>query len=1408
MAVGIIISCVVIVAIVMILKRRFVKKESFEDVPSVTSLVRREHGIEFGDDSKIMIKKRMNDGISDNSTVDKACTKAKVWYYKQVESKSDLYELDSKNFTVLTLTRKDDMQCISKNNKAAVTEDIKSRDVLKRDVQILTQESDFSLKQDPDPNDKFKDGLIREYCAYYIGEDDEATLNKDINIQFELDKEDTELVFFGRPLKASELRDQGFKQKIGGGASFCKIALKPEVNEKRQIPLQDSTFTRLFKRVEKNVYNVVYRNDMSKEVVNMSGIASLTDFRNKYCVMDCSKIIDKPNLWKKHNENTFKRTNFVDVVTNPTKRFCEETLDNDGKKIPTSSEYIKRSEDIDSERYKYDESTDTYKSKLEYNSQDVYYEGGDPKFEKPLTKCDIGYSYETAKPVKKVIDQLRWIYVEDRKCVDVNPCDKIFPTPLKFDFGREVQVGSYEYKKIEVNNKPKFEKFLTCKGIQIECNISTQKVKQAKKIRPVLMIKKKDKEVVLKAILDSSGQVSKLIGKSNDPLDPPIMVKCTEESILGDDKHKVYIQKPDELRPIPGDNIALSWNPKWKENVQTIDCNGKNVAEPVAKNEKLAYKQDKESTETEDGSLFTEFNLFPGDEFEFYVKSGSYAVKLTGLSIVFNAQYSEIIVEPATYTTNNTCGIQKYDECDYKTQYYSPSDKYSCKKYSERTPKCPTSISSEHDNLDCNVSKSYKKLSGDAKPDIIHNDDIQLNADFEKCQEVCETRPGCTSVDYMPEFRECIFRGHETRIIKFYGVDSNAKRKVTITHGNDRRRETEITGDGEVKLARPSQIESIEIVGGLVKKVVLYRHDNSVQKEYSETDLKKFVHTEQLMIIDGVYFNVNAVVKSNEFASASTSQSAPAANKSCIRTVTAKRLDFAGGWGMDLKFKCGDKTINIGRSADGVNERTSDGIDLTSADCPKEINKTNWLNPEKYPDRFGITVSDCKSADQESQVAPVSKDRMLKCVDSRNRGKNKWVSHGRKTFTEEEARAKCAGYKYMSLECPTDKTNFEVWCANDLSGMPVLPDDDCKGKPSVKSLNNGKNGGCNAGGGSFKTTEGLNKGGWHRGSVYEIKPGAVKVPDDASSQAKCYGARYWDLRAAFGSNEAALNNHYKRHGVKEGRNKSCTMSDAEARCYLDRYEDVKNFAGSDLNKAREHFYKTGMSENRDFVCPPGVKELKCYVQRYPDLQKAFGTNYDTPGTSSTLYKAGQHWNGYGKKEGRNFSCKDVPKSPAASAAKATASAANDSKVSWRKIPGGLKQVDIDGNTVCGVNSRDHIYCKDDLEGAGWRKLPGRLKHVSVSGGKLYGVNKGDSIYYSPNTKGNWRQISGGLKQVDIDGKTVCGVNSSDHIYCKDDLEGAGWRRLPGSLKYVSVSGGKLYGVNSGDSIYYSPGNKI
>ena len=160
----------------------------------------------------------------------------------------------------------------------------------------------------------------------------------------------------------------------------------------------------------------------------------------------------------------------------------------------------------------------------------------------------------------------------------------------------------------------------------------------------------------------------------------------------------------------------------------------------------------------------------------------------------------------------------------------------------------------------------------------------------------------------------------------------------------------------------------------------------------------------------------------------------------------------------------------------------------------------------------------------------------------------------------------------------------------------------------------------------------------------EIQPSAPNetftVPTGANSLSECYGARYWDLRAAFGTDKAKLGEHYTTFTTNgpETRSNSCTLSDAEAQCYLDRYSDAKTYAGTNLKLARKHYYNTGMAENRDFTCPPGVTELKCYGKRYPDLQNALGTDYDARNTQSTIYKLGQHWSRHGKGEGRDFSC--------------------------------------------------------------------------------------------------------------------------------------------------------------------------
>ena len=130
------------------------------------------------------------------------------------------------------------------------------------------------------------------------------------------------------------------------------------------------------------------------------------------------------------------------------------------------------------------------------------------------------------------------------------------------------------------------------------------------------------------------------------------------------------------------------------------------------------------------------------------------------------------------------------------------------------------------------------------------------------------------------------------------------------------------------------------------------------------------------------------------------------------------------------------------------------------------------------------TAAEIAAAD--AAAAAAATPSMLKCLNTRQRGAKGWTQHPRAVHTEAEARALCAGKKYMSLECPT-KDGYEVWCANDITDMPVLDDAECMGNTTTKSVpGHPTNGGCDAGGGKYVTSEGLNMGGAHRGSLYVI----------------------------------------------------------------------------------------------------------------------------------------------------------------------------------------------------------------------------------------------------------------------------------------------------------------------------------
>jgi len=79
-------------------------------------------------------------------------------------------------------------------------------------------------------------------------------------------------------------------------------------------------------------------------------------------------------------------------------------------------------------------------------------------------------------------------------------------------------------------------------------------------------------------------------------------------------------------------------------------------------------------------------------------------------------------------------------------------------------------------------------------------------------------------------------------------------------------------------------------------------------------------------------------------------------SESCQRFVTVTRTN-GDSWGMDLKFKCGDKTLSVGPS-DG-RTKTIRVDNLVDGSCPSIVNQKNWLGGETHGDTFTITNGAC-----------------------------------------------------------------------------------------------------------------------------------------------------------------------------------------------------------------------------------------------------------------------------------------------------------------------------------------------------------------------------------------------------------------------------------------------------------------
>ena len=104
--------------------------------------------------------------------------------------------------------------------------------------------------------------------------------------------------------------------------------------------------------------------------------------------------------------------------------------------------------------------------------------------------------------------------------------------------------------------------------------------------------------------------------------------------------------------------------------------------------------------------------------------------------------------------------------------------------------------------------------------------------------------------------------------------------------------------------------------------------------------------------------------------------------------------------------------------------------------------------------------------------------------------------------------------------------------------------------------------------------------------------------------AQYYSDQYADLKAAFGTDEAKLFQHFLNYGAKEGRSMSPVF---DVVYYRERYEDLDKAFGDNWDAYVEHYFTYGVNEDRD----NGTDfDPKLYLESYGDLQAAFGENYE------------------------------------------------------------------------------------------------------------------------------------------------------------------------------------------------------
>lgn len=420
------------------------------------------------------------------------CNKVKCWFMKAVVGDEGLYEFNI-DFNHMRIIDRDPttMECLNKDTLGNILKNIP--------VTIKTiDEVSYDSVTDKLTN-KVEEVDIPDALYICFHQHENVTDMELKNIEFsDLNKSSSDMNVIIDVRGVFNFDDE----------FICKKAIDGVVSG-NNIPLTDIKFKRYLKKMPNDdAYEIVYKRIEPKNVttreseifqdtppyIHTIGKTKLTlkvSLAN-ICDTDCSDTTDK-KFYVKGEDNVYNRTNFVDPITKLSAITSEMTA------CVLENQNAIENKEINTNKYEYVKVNDTYKVAFEFNNPDVWYEDGESTNKKAITNdCKVNLS----EPIKKypLNDAKNWIQITDRTC---NPCDETHDYEMKIDVGTlllNANGTSKEYKHVK---NTKINGFMQCKSLSIKytCSILPEQNETIIKTNPIIIMKKKNKEVVLRHVI-------------------------------------------------------------------------------------------------------------------------------------------------------------------------------------------------------------------------------------------------------------------------------------------------------------------------------------------------------------------------------------------------------------------------------------------------------------------------------------------------------------------------------------------------------------------------------------------------------------------------------------------------------------------------------------------------------------------------------------------------------------------------------------------------------------------------------------------------------------------------------------------------------------------------------------------